>query len=80
MSEKRFIIDAMNPLHIHDNGTGEVITARSRMCDLLNELAEENEQLRNENKEMRHELDSLSGCYCADNKEFKDYWRIEYGE
>ena len=45
MSEKRFIIDAMNPLHIHDNGTGEVITARSRMCDLLNELSDENEQL-----------------------------------
>ena len=46
MSEKRFIIDAMNPLHIHDNGTGEVITARSRMCDLLNELSDENEELR----------------------------------
>ena len=57
MSEKRFIIDAMNPLHIHDNGTGEVITARSRMCDLLNELSDENEQLKHWNKclaEKRH--------------------------
>ena len=49
--------------------------------DLLNEIAnlrKENEQLQKENKEMRHELDSLSGCYCADNKEFKEYWRIGY--
>ena len=52
MSEKRFIIDAINPLHIHDNGTGEVITARSRMCDLLNELSDENEQLRQDLKSL----------------------------
>ena len=43
------------------------------VVDLLNELVEENEQL-------RHELDSLTGCYCADNKEFKDYWRIGYDD
>lgn len=36
--------------------------------------------LEEENRELRHELDSLSGCYCADNKEFKDYWRIGYDE
>lgn len=43
-------------------------------------LVEENEQLRKENEQLRHELDSLSGCYCADNKEFKDYWRIGYDD
>ena len=37
-------------------------------------------ECKKENKEMRHELDSLSGCYCADNKEFKDYWRIGYDD
>ena len=40
-----------------------------RMSDLINE-----------NEQLRHELDSLTGCYCADNKEFKDYWRIGYDD
>lgn len=43
------------------------------LINAFNELEEENEQL-------RHELDSLTGCYCADNKEFKDYWRIGYDD
>ena len=45
----------------------------AEMMKKINELAEEN-------RELRHELDSLSGCYCADNKEFKDYWRIGYDD
>ena len=44
------------------------------------QLMEKILKLEEENKELKHELDSLSGCYCADNKEFKDYWRIGYEE
>ena len=44
------------------------------------ELDEEIGRLQRENEQLRHELDSLSGCYCADNKEFKDYWRIGYDD
>ena len=46
---------------------------KSYLLDKIKELEEENEQL-------RHELDSLTGCYCADNREFKDYWRIGYDD
>ena len=31
----------------------------------------------NKIKELQHKLDSLSGLYVADNKEFKHYWRLE---
>lgn len=41
---------------------------------------EYNLKLYEENEKLRHELDSLTGCYCADNKEFKDYWRIGYDD
>ena len=40
----------------------------------------DNGKLFEENEKLRHELDSLTGCYCADNKEFKDYWRIGYDD
>ena len=40
----------------------------------------EKEDFQNMCEQLRHELDSLSGCYCADNKEFKDYWRIGYDD
>lgn len=66
---KQDIINILNNWEIsdYDSLNGESVV------DLLNELVEENEQL-------RHELDSLTGCYCADNKEFKDYWRIGYDD
>ena len=38
------------------------------------------QKFKEENEQLRHELDSLTGCYCADNKEFKDYWRIGYDD
>ena len=41
---------------------------------------QEAKELKKENRELRHELDSLTGCYCADNKEFKHYWRIGYDD
>lgn len=41
---------------------------------------ENEKKLQEENEQLRHELDSLTGCYCADNKKFKDYWRIGYDE
>ena len=44
------------------------------------QLAKKWRVLSQENITLRHELDSLSGCYCADNKEFKDYWRIGYDD
>ena len=90
MSEKRFTIVGeeyvgytQGNAYIISNGECKFSLWESKedaqkVCDYLNELSEENEQLRKDNKEMRHELDSLSGCYCADNKEFKDYWRIGY--
>lgn len=40
----------------------------------------DNGKLFEEKEQLRHELDSLTGCYCADNKEFKDYWRIGYDD
>ena len=40
----------------------------------------DNGKLFEENEKLRHELDSLTGCCCADNKEFKDYWRIGYDD
>lgn len=46
----------------------------------LKECTIENIKLKEENEQLRHELDSLTGCYCADNKEFKDYWRIGYDD
>ena len=72
MSEKQFKLSSETVLQyqIMDNDTD---LNENEVVDLLNELVEENEQL-------RHELDSLTGCYCADNKEFKDYWRIGYDD
>lgn len=72
MSEKQFKLSSETVLQyqIMNNDTD---LNENEVVDLLNELVEENEQL-------RHELDSLTGCYCADNKEFKDYWRIGYDD
>ena len=48
--------------------------------NMYNEAHSDRIILKKENGELRHELDSLTGCYCADNKEFKDYWRIGYDD
>lgn len=40
----------------------------------------DNAKLTEENEQLKEELDSLTGCYCADNKEFKDCWRIGYDD
>ena len=77
MTNKRFIfvdnIFKYLETGIKDNKSDYDSLNGESVVDLLNELVEENEQL-------RHELDSLTGCYCADNKEFKDYWRIGYDD
>ena len=77
MTNKRFIfvdnIFKYLDTGIKDNKSDYDSLNGESVVDLLNELVEENEQL-------RHELDSLTGCYCADNKEFKDYWRIGYDD
>ena len=67
-----FVIDKGKLEYVQDNVAGEKITV-SELEDLLNEQDKEIGLL-------RHELDSLTGCYCADNKEFKDYWRIGYDD
>ena len=79
MSEQRFIIKNSNTVssnypseRVYDNKVKRDLY-NSEIVIMLNKLWEENEQL-------RHELDSLTGCYCADNKEFKDYWRIGYDD
>lgn len=48
--------------------------------NMYNEAHSDRIILKKENEQLRHELDSLTGCYCADNKEFKDYWRIGYDD
>ena len=77
MTNKRFIfvdnIFKYLETGIKDNKSDYDSLNGESVVDLLNELVEENEQL-------RHELDSLTGCYCADNKEFKDYWSIGYDD
>ena len=75
MSEQRFktltiiIEDDIGTVQTHIRSE----LSAPQLMDKIFELKEENEQL-------RHELDSLTGCYCADNKEFKDYWRIGYDD
>lgn len=95
MSDKRFkvCIDSNNCVGLLDNSVKllfikftnkeDAVSCKDSLkyqCNLMNELYDENEQLKEENEQLRHELDSLTGCYCADNKEFKDYWRIGYDD
>lgn len=57
MTEKRFTIDkAGGVFYIFDNGTLLPINDGEPIVELLNELHEENEQLKEENKELRQYL------------------------
>ena len=58
---------------------GDALTSEE-IVEELNQLDDKGVELAEENEQLRHELDSLTGCYCADNKEFKDYWRIGYDD
>lgn len=101
MNEKRFTWKTEKLQHLDDeiimvvdNENKEWKGHILNIVDKLNELAEENDNCKNDyrelfsnyvaleekNEQLRHELDSLTGCYCADNKEFKDYWRIGYDD
>lgn len=101
MSEERFTWKTEKLQHLDDeiimvvdNENKEWKGHILNIVDKLNELAEENDNCKNDyrelfsnyvaleekNEQLRHELDSLTGCYCADNKEFKDYWRIGYDD
>ena len=73
MSDERFVcidVGYGDDWYITDNGKR---LSEMEIVGLLNEQDKEIGLL-------RHELDSLTGCYCADNKEFKEYWRIGYDE
>lgn len=81
--EKRFTeeYDEEWGIYLSDNLTGDWYNINPvHIVDTCNELWEQVVKLREENEQLRHELDSLTGCYCADNKEFKDYWRIGYDD
>lgn len=75
------LIDLLNELSEENE---HLLQSNRTLGDNLKQEEEENANeynaLLKENEQLRHELDSLTGCYCADNKEFKDYWRIGYDD
>ena len=66
MSEKRFKINTSEIGHIYiDNPDGEHMTWRM-MEDTLNQLLEENEQLKSENKNLKSKVDDLMDMELED--------------
>lgn len=72
MTEKRFVIK--NERTISDNKTGRngyVFSWKSdaeEICDLLNQLNDENEQLKKENYELKEDLEHCANQFTNDGK------------
>lgn len=60
MTEKRFMIDKKGgTYYLFDNGNLIPISDGQPICDLLNELADENEQLKKENKRLHECINEI---------------------
>ena len=96
MTEKRFqIIHLGNPYdfvvkdHQTNNTYGKLQGDDKSLMELLNDLSEENEQLKQSLLEVEHELTSLNGLSafdkCASQLGYvevfdEDYWELDYSE
>ena len=94
MSEKQLKYECNTWGFLKDTDTGELIRG-SRVGDLINKYVEENEELKNENKELQETLLSvLKQLYSAqrglvydystdianDEKELAEYFKEKYGK